>query len=92
MRSILQDKSDGCLICGSPYVEEHHVFYGTADRKLSEQYGLKVYLCHKHHRDSRAGVHFDPSFDKFLKRLAQEKFEETHSHEEFMRLFMRDYL
>ena len=91
MKSILMDKEEGCLVCGNPYVEEHHVFFGTADRKLSEQYGLKVYLCAKHHRGN-TGAHFDSSLDKFLKKMAQEKFEEQHSHDEFIRLFMRDYL
>lgn len=88
--SILMNKEDGCLICGSPYVEAHHVF-GASSRGLSEKYGLVVYLCAKHHRGN-TGAHFDPSLDKALKRLAQEKFEELYGHDKFMELFMRNYL
>lgn len=91
MKSILMDKEYGCLVCGSPYVEEHHVFYGTADRRLSNKYGLTVYLCAKCHRGS-TGVHFNLELDRALKRMAQKKFEELYSHDEFMRLFMRSYL
>lgn len=41
---------------------------------------------------SDEGVHFNPVQDALLKKNAQEKFEETHSHEEFMRLFGKNYL
>lgn len=51
MRSILHSKQDGtCYLCmllhddhGRKQTQEHHVFYGTANRRLSEKYGLKVY-------------------------------------------------
>ena len=89
MKSILQDKEDGCLICGNPYVEEHHVFFGTANRKMSEKYGMKVYLCAEHHRGNR-GVHQDRTLDLFLKRMAQAKFEEVYD-EDFIKIFGRRY-
>lgn len=52
-KSIMQDKEDGqCYLCRilhgdysiKPVREEHHVIGGTANRRLSEKYGLKVYL------------------------------------------------
>ena len=89
MKSILQDKEDGCLICGNPYTEEHHVFFGTANRKMSEKYGMKVYLCAEHHRGNR-GVHQDRALDLFLKRMAQAKFEEVYD-EDFIKIFGRRY-
>lgn len=90
MKSILQS-SKVCFVCGSPYVQEHHVFFGTGHRRLSEKYGLKVYLCQKHHTGEE-GVHFDPKLDKALKQYAQKKFEESHSRKEFMKIFKRSYL
>lgn len=39
-------------------LEEHHIFEGTANRNLSEKYGLKVYLCQKHHRGDFCGSRF----------------------------------
>ena len=57
MKSILHNKQDGtCYLCmllhddhGRKQTQEHHVFYGTANRKISEKYGLKAYLCLEHH-------------------------------------------
>ena len=90
MRSILQNKDDGCLICGNPYTEEHHVFFGVANRKLSEKYGMKVYLCAEHHRGKR-GVHQDRDLDLTIKRMAQKKFEETYTAD-FIETFGRSYI
>lgn len=91
MKSILQTNRE-CWVCGNPNVVEHHIFEGTAHRKLSEKYGLKIYLCGKHHNASNDGVHFNPVLDRLLKRYAQERFEEKYSHEMFMDLFKRNYI
>lgn len=89
MKSIIQDEKV-CIVCGSPYVEEHHIFEGTANRKLSEKYGLKCYLCYTHHR-SDIGVHFNKELEKELKELAETKFKETYNLN-FQRLFYGDGL
>ena len=41
-----------CYICGrSGATEVHHVFYGSANRKISEELGAKVNLCSEcHHK------------------------------------------
>lgn len=41
MKSIIQREKQ-CLICGSWNIEDHHIFFGNANRKQSEKYGLKV--------------------------------------------------
>ena len=91
MKSVMQfDRS--CLICGSEVVEEHHVFFGTANRRQSEKYGLKVYLCPEHHRGSQ-GVHNNRHFDLMLKREAQLVFEEDIGNRtQFVKVFGRNYL
>lgn len=78
-------------------LEEHHVF-GGPNRKISEHYGLKVYLCRAHHTGDINGnseaVH-SPSKNNYaeqLHELAQREFEERYSHEEFMDRFGRNYL
>ena len=39
-----------CYFCGGVIgLERHHVFGGVANRKLSETYGLWVWLCHEDH-------------------------------------------
>ena len=92
MKSIIQHERQ-CLICGSWNIEEHHIFFGTAKRKLSEQYGLKVWLCPTHHRGTN-GVHGKNGhiLDLELKQLGQKAFEWKHSREEFMQTFGRNYL
>jgi len=91
MKSILQTEKE-CFMCGTTNnLELHHVIYGTANRKQSDKYGLVVWLCRDHHTGDR-GVHFNKEFDNALKFYAQSTFEESHSHEEWMKIFGRNYL
>ena len=73
-------------------LEEHHIIYGTANRKLSEKYGLKVYLCREHHREGPAAVHQNKVVDMLLKGTAQQEFEKTHSRAEWMQIFGKNFL
>lgn len=91
MKSIIQKECE-CLVCRTTLnLHKHHVF-GAANRKKSEKYGLTVYLCARHHNMSDEGVHFNKTLDTKIKQLAQRKFEETNSREEFMREFGRNWL
>lgn len=96
MKSIIQKHSNHCFVCqtskGMP-LEEHHIFFGTANRKISEKYGLKVPLCYEHHRGTN-GVHGKNGrqLDIKLKKIAQRKYEETHTREEFIKLIGKSYL
>jgi len=92
MKSILQT-IDACWVCGDTRnLHTHEVFYGTANRKKSIQYGLQVRLCGRHHNLSNEGVHFDDVLDTQLKMFAQKKFEEKYGHEKFMEVFKKNYL
>ena len=76
-KSIIQSEKE-CLVCGTTQgLHCHHVIGGTANRKLSEEYGLKVWLCQPHHTGT-FGVHFDKGLDTQLKKLAQERFEAVY--------------
>ena len=97
MKSILQDKK-ACFLCGKAQaygwnrLEEHHCF-GGANRRWSEKYGLKVWLCgNSCHREGTRAVHKSRETDLMVKRAAQRKFEETHSRADFMRIFGRNYV
>ncbi len=92
MKSIIQDRKE-CIVCGSWNVEDHHIFFGQGKRKLSEKYGLKVWLCPSHHRETN-GVHGRDGhkLDIELKQLGQKAFEWKHSREDFMKVFGRNYL
>ena len=84
--------------------EEHHIFEGTANRKISEQEGLKVYLCPGCHRF----IHAEPKSEvaielkKDAQRVFESKFREEHKEYgnsvlmmarlEFRTLFGRSWL
>lgn len=93
MKSKIQEFKE-CYICGrSENLHEHHIFYGTSNRKNSERTGLKVWLCYEHHNGSPAGVHFNKELDLYLKQTAQRVYEETTgTRVEFMAIFGRNYL
>lgn len=95
MKSILEPPHpEECYACGAmEYLEEHHIFYGSANRKQSEAAGLKVHLCIRCHRGSRTGVHGgNKELDQQLKRSAQLIYEKSHSRAEFMDLIGRNYI
>jgi hypothetical protein len=91
MNSILQEDTDYCFICGRYGTEIHHIFFGTANRKLSDKYGLVVGLCYYHHRGNN-GVHHNRELDLKLKRMAQKRFTETYQNTDFLAVFGRNYL
>lgn len=100
MKSIMHERNGACYLCqrlnGNDYyhqtLQEHHVFGGTANRKLSEKYGLKVYLCIYHHTAGPDAVHMNAENAGILKRDAQEIFERIYTREEFMKIFGRNWL
>lgn len=93
MKSVLQ-KTKKCYVCGTTYgLHDHHILYGTSNRKQSEKRGLKVWLCGVHHNLSNEGVHFNKDLDNHLKTMAQEYYEEHYgTREDFRKEFGKSYL
>ena len=111
MESIMPTDRDTCYICGC-FLDtwnrhEHHIFYGSANRKISEREGLKVFLCKECHTQGKHAVHRRPNkgYDEMLRKDAQTLWEEryinAHPYEEnaketareaFIALFGRSYL
>ena len=91
MESIIQAEKE-CYICGNTQnLHDHHCF-GAANRRWSEKFGLKVWLCANCHNMSDRGVHFNKALRIELQQIAQRKFEETHTRQEWMDIFGRNYL
>ena len=89
--SIITSKMDRCFICGSyGKLDCHHVM-NKADRKNSTKYGLVVPLCRECHIGNN-GVHMNRERNDALKRIAQSRFEQKYSHDEWMGIFGRNYL
>ena len=97
--SILQEKGSPCYLCMKmrPHYEwqkavhEHHIF-GGSNRDKSEAEGLKVYLCLDHHINGKEAVHNNAGLMRELRQDGQRAFEKTHTREEFMKLFGKNYL
>lgn len=92
-KSILSNDNI-CYVCGyTKDIHKHHIFYGTANRKLSEKYGCWCYLCAVHHNLSNVGVHFNKALDIKLKKFCQEKWEAKYGdREQFIQTFGKSYL
>lgn len=90
-RSIIQEDTDYCFICGRYGTEIHHIFFGNPNRKWSEKYDCVVGLCYNHHRGNE-GVHNNRELDVYLKQTAQKRFIELYSESEYFALFGRNYL
>ena len=98
--SILHDKSSRtCYLCVALHdnwnehriLDEHHVF-GGPNRKNSEEYGLKVYLCNDHHIYGPEAVHNNARIRHEMQRMAQREFEKRYGHAKFMEVFGRNFL
>lgn len=100
-KSIMHDKQDRtcylCVMLNGDYaartgLQEHHVVPGTSGRRLSEKYGLKVYLCLQHHTAGETAAHQNIQTQRLLQQKAQEIFERKYSHEKWMDVFGRNFL
>ena len=93
VKSILQ-RNKACYVCGTTLnLHLHHIYYGTANRKLSDEDGCVVYLCQRHHTGA-AGVHTNRKIDLTLKtkcELAWLK-EYDKTIEDFIERYGRNYL
>ncbi len=92
-KSIIQDEKV-CYITGrGDSLEEHHVFYGNGNRKLSEKYGLKIYLTAEMHRGKK-GIHETRELDMKIKAEIQEKAMEHYGWdiEDFRAIFGKSYV
>lgn len=100
-KSIMHNKDDRtcylCMLLRDDYgtrddLQEHHAMPGTANRRLSERYGLKVYLCIEHHLVGPEAVHSNKRLRRLLQANAQMAFERNHSHKEWMDAFGRNFI
>lgn len=99
-KSVMHQRDGTCYLCMElhdnycvyKHLHEHHIFGGTANRRLSEKYGLKVYLCVDHHMTGPEAAHSCPEVIDFLHKKGQWAFEQNHSRKEFMEVFGKNYL
>lgn len=91
MDSIIQVEKE-CYFCGrTQNLECHHIFCGP-DRRQSEAFGLKVWLCHNHHNEKPYGVHFNKELNEVLQIVGKQKFKEKHPDADWLFLFRKEYV
>ncbi len=95
-------RKDGtCYLCAKlyggddwhySYTEEHHVCFGDfgVGRKLSERFGLKVYLCLEHHKGNES-PHKNEQIRRMLCVDAQTRFEEKYPNLDFRTIFGKNW-
>lgn len=90
--SIIQTRKE-CFVTGATYnLDCHHIFKGSR-RKLSEKYGLKVWLDHWIHLDMHDHRPPYDTLENDLKYIAQRAFEANGgTREEFLQIFGCNYL
>lgn len=83
-KSIMQSTKE-CYLCRKWYnlrtlngLELHHIFPGTADRKISDRLGLTVWLCHSHHNQPPLGAHFNIETREALEEDARRVYDAQH--------------
>ena len=82
-----------CELCGRETTcARHHVYFGNANRKLSEKWGMVAWLCPECHQHGANAVHRNRFSDLKLKRKYQRIFEERYPNESFIKIFGRNYL
>lgn len=98
-KSILKTRKGVCYLCAKlygdyreKYTEEHHIMFGSGQREISEDEGIKVDLCLYHHRIGQQAVHNNQEVREMLCRIAQEEYEKEHTRAEWMSLFKKNYL
>lgn len=101
-KSIMHSKDDRtCYLCMKlhndyqkrSFLQEHHVVFGGfgSGRRLSEKFGLKVYLCDEHHEHSDEAVHNNSDIRNMLCQEAQRAFEKAYPNLSFSEVFGKNY-
>lgn len=85
--SILTDDLNHCIICGTKKDHLHEVFPGIF-RQRSMKEKMVIPLCTFHHTQ----IHNDIMISLYWKQRCQKEFEKSHTREEFIQAFGRNYL
>lgn len=90
LKNPIPTAEDLCIVCGAAWAQTHEIFPGK-NRQLSMKYKMQVRLCERHHTGDES-IERHPELVKKLQKEYQQKFEDQYGHEEFMRIFGKNYL
>lgn len=80
--SVFTDDLGKCFYCNSTNVQKHEIMSGS-NRLNSMRYGYILPLCPTHHDMLQ--------YDRAWMGRCQDHFEQTHSNEEWLNIFHRNY-
>lgn len=85
------DAGECCVVCGSPYVQKHHILFGNK-RKAADIRGYILPLCVEHHTGGN-GIHRNRGMQLYWMQLAQQHYERHFgSRSDFITEFGKSYL
>jgi hypothetical protein len=95
MSIICENDEQKCYLCGrQSQLERHHTLHGGANRRLADEDGLWVWLCHQCHTD----LHDRGEGDRELQALAEKKWiewnypnDEERGRTEFIKRYGKSY-
>lgn len=95
MSIICENDEQKCYLCGrQSQLERHHTLHGGANRRLADEDGLWVWLCHRCHMD----LHDRGEGDKELQALGEKKWiawnypdDPEKGQEEFIKRYGKSY-
>lgn len=86
-KSILTDDLEHCFICKRQAIDLHEIYSGGS-RKASMEHDFICPLCRACHQN----ITLNYGLNLRLKKLCQQKFEETHERNEFLSIIHKSYL
>lgn len=88
----MQDTKECFITHDTHNLHKHHIFPG-GNRNNSEKYGLWIWLRADWHNLAPYGVHQNGALDRDIKKMAQERWEQTYgTREEFRKIFGKSWL
>ena len=94
-KSIIPNDNEYCYICKKFGIcaigtDVHHMIFGQANRKLADEDGLTVHLCHSHHM----ALHQKGYFKEDLQQLAELTWLEYYSKtvDDWIKRYGKNYL
>lgn len=81
--SVFTTNLHKCYFCDNTKVELHELLAGR-NRKNSIKYGYVLPVCREHHKEIQYNLEW--------KQKSQAHFEKTHTREEWLSIFYKNYL
>ena len=90
----MQEERECYITQSTTRLHKHHIFGGTANRRLSEEFGLWIWLRADWHVGTPYSIHNNPMLMKRIQREGQLKAMECYgwSEADFRKVFGRSFL